>query len=185
METGSSGPGPARRRFPRARRLTRGAELERVRREGKRIRTARLEVRVLASPSALGEGAGPAAAAPDATAPATERAPAPPAPPAPPGARVGIIVPKYRQSSVRRNLVKRRLRELLRLHLLPRFAGLDVELVVRAAPAAYGATFAQLRKDLEYAARELRRLVAPPPSQPPSSDVPTPRPAPPPGAPDR
>ena len=36
-------------RFPRRRRLTRGTELEAVRREGKRIRTEHLEVRAIAS----------------------------------------------------------------------------------------------------------------------------------------
>src|SRR5690606_23845185 len=41
---------PESRGFPRSHRLTRDAELQAVRREGKRIRTGVLEVRVLASP---------------------------------------------------------------------------------------------------------------------------------------
>jgi ribonuclease P protein component len=40
-------------RFPREQRLTRGADLTRVRLEGKRMRTATLEVRVTASPRGI------------------------------------------------------------------------------------------------------------------------------------
>jgi len=58
-------------------------------------------------------------------------------------ARVGVIVPKHSHSSVERNLVKRRLRELVRRELLPFLPSLDV--VVRAAPSAYGASFDRLR----------------------------------------
>jgi ribonuclease P protein component len=57
--------------------------------------------------------------------------------------RVGLVVPKHSHSAVERNLVKRRLRELLRLEFLPYLGSVDV--VVRAAPAAYGASFDKLR----------------------------------------
>ena len=60
--------------------------------------------------------------------------------------RVGVIVPRYRQSAVARNLVKRRLRELVRQELLPHLRG--AEIVLRARPEAYGATAAALREDL-------------------------------------
>ncbi len=57
-----------------------------------------------------------------------------------------MIVPKHKQTAVARNRVKRRLRELLRLELLPDLPALDV--VVRAFPQAYDATFDALRRDV-------------------------------------
>ena len=83
--------------------------------------------------------------------------------------RVGVIVPKYKHSSVERNLVKRRLRELVRLHLLPALArATPADAVVRAAPAAYGATFAALAADVERVLRQLPRVLARPPVAPPA-----------------
>jgi len=67
--------------------------------------------------------------------------------------RAGLIVPKHSHSAVERNLVKRRLRELLRLELLPHLGSVDV--VLRAAPAAYAATFESLRD----AARRARETI--------------------------
>ena len=61
-------------------------------------------------------------------------------------ARVGIIVPKYGHSSVDRNKVKRRLRELVRIHVLPVLPMIDV--VLRAAPKAYTRTFDELREEV-------------------------------------
>jgi ribonuclease P protein component len=61
--------------------------------------------------------------------------------------RVGIVVPKYRQTIVRRNLVKRRLRELARIRLLPILGRVD--LLLRAKPPAYGTTFDQLASDVD------------------------------------
>ncbi len=57
-----------------------------------------------------------------------------------------MIVPKHKQTAVARNRVKRRLRELLRLELLPDLPALDV--VVRAFPQAYDASFDALRRDV-------------------------------------
>ena len=77
-------------------------------------------------------------------------------------------MPKFRHGSVERNRVKRRLRELARLELLPALAaGLQVgsagdggiDLVVRIAPAAYNASFDRLRADIGRVIRELPRLV--------------------------
>jgi len=65
--------------------------------------------------------------------------------------RVGIVVPKYRQTIVRRNLVKRRLRELARIRLLPNLGRVD--LLLRAKPPAYGTTFDQLASDVDAIAR--------------------------------
>ncbi|MDF1505408.1 ribonuclease P protein component [Roseisolibacter sp. H3M3-2] len=135
-------------RFPRRRRLTRGAELDVVRREGKRVRTEHLEVRVLASLRAfprLGDAG-----------------------------RVGLVVPKHRHSSVERNRLKRRLRELIRLRLLPLVAELPpVALVVRAHPTAYGATFEALARQVERLRRDVARLAAAPPA-PPAAPAPDP-----------
>jgi ribonuclease P protein component len=68
-------------------------------------------------------------------------------------ARVGVIVPKHGRSSVERNKVKRRLRELARTELLPRLGAMDV--VIRATPGAYAATFDLLRAALLKAASQL------------------------------
>jgi ribonuclease P protein component len=64
--------------------------------------------------------------------------------------RAGLVVPKYRRTAVARNRVKRRLRELLRLEVLPRLdaCGLVLDVLVRARRDAYGADFAQLREEL-------------------------------------
>jgi ribonuclease P protein component len=133
--------GPEGFGFPRQRRLTRGAELDVVRREGKRLRTEHLEVRVLASLSSCG---------------VTRQAPG--------RARVGLVVPKHRQTAVARNRVKRRLRELARTRLLPALDALgpatrDAALVVRAWPQAYAATFDALARDVERVGREAGRWL--------------------------
>jgi RNase P protein component len=89
-----------------------------------------------------------------------------------PHARVGFVVPKYGHSSVDRNRLKRRLRELVRTQLLPSLrlaaqtgvtavagdraatlgdavAGLPaVDVVVRALPAAYDAPFSALAAEV-------------------------------------
>jgi RNase P protein component len=90
-----------------------------------------------------------------------------------PHARVGFVVPKYGHSSVDRNRLKRRLRELVRTQLLPSLrlaaqadhtavadgraamqgdadgAGLPpVDVVVRALPGAYDAPFAALAAEV-------------------------------------
>ena len=116
-------------------RLTRTADLLLVRREGKRVRTALLEVRYLAS--LLHHH------------------------------RVGIIVPRYKQTAVARNRLKRRLRELARhtwpaqlAQLAERSAGTHLDLVLRAAPGAYAADFAQLANDVERLGARLLREAA-------------------------
>ena len=70
-----------------------------------------------------------------------------------PHARVGIIVPKYGHSSVDRNKVKRRLRELVRLHVLPVLPAIDV--VLRAAPKAYTRSFDELREEVRKWSQQL------------------------------
>ncbi len=121
--------------LPRGHRLTRGGDLQAVRQKGKRFRTGLIEVRAVASPLCR--------------------------------SRVGLVVPRYRQTAVARNRVKRRLRELARLRLLPALAVREgagrppTDVVIRAAPAAYGASFDQLGADLERVIRQLERAELP------------------------
>jgi ribonuclease P protein component len=124
--------------FPRARRLTRPAELDAVRQGGKRVRTEHLDVRVLvATPLVDAAHVG----------------------------RVGIIVPRHKHSVVDRNRLKRRLRELVRTRLLPSLPPCHV--VIRARAEAYGDDFEALARQVERAGREIARQVNPgPPSRP-------------------
>lgn len=64
-----------------------------------------------------------------------------------PHPRIGVVVPKYRQRIVDRNRLKRRLRELARIRLLPDLGQLD--LLVKAKPGAYRSSFGELRSDME------------------------------------
>lgn len=75
-------------------------------------------------------------------------------------ARAGIIVPKYRHNSVQRNRLKRQLREVVRLEVLPRLAGqnLSVDVLIRARREAYDASFRVLREELiQWVERRWRR----------------------------
>ncbi len=72
--------------------------------------------------------------------------------------RVGIVVPRYSGSAVDRNRLKRRLRELVRIRLLP--AAPPVDVVIRARPEAYDASFDELEADVLRAATQLPRLFS-------------------------
>ena len=76
--------------------------------------------------------------------------------------RVGFIVPRYKHSAVDRNRLKRRLRELVRLELLPGLPPMDV--VLRVAPHAYARDVDALREEIRKAARSLAALTLTPPS---------------------
>jgi ribonuclease P protein component len=64
-------------------------------------------------------------------------------------------VPKYGRTAVERNRMKRRLREIARVELIPKTPPLDV--VVRVTEAAYALPFSQLREDV---VRLVQRLTA-------------------------
>jgi len=86
-------------------------------------------------------------------------------------AQVGVIVPKYKRTIVERNKLRRRLRELVRVRLLPVLERSDVAassaersteehataqtaqtaraVLIRALPTAYSATFDGLARDVD------------------------------------
>jgi ribonuclease P protein component len=72
-----------------------------------------------------------------------------------------MIVPKHRHSSVERNLLKRRLRELLRVELLPvlHASNSSLDVVVRASPNAYARSFSELRDEMLMAAKRLQQMT--------------------------
>ena len=55
-------------------------------------------------------------------------------------------MPRHGQSAVNRNRLKRRLREIIRQDVLAAERGVDI--IIRTAPAAYGAGFADLRAEM-------------------------------------
>lgn len=72
-------------------------------------------------------------------------------------ARVGLVVPKHRRTVVERNRLKRRLREAVRLELLPRLQdeGAAYDVLFRARPEAYKTSYEQLRQEVVQVAEEL------------------------------
>lgn len=68
-------------------------------------------------------------------------------------------MPKQKHSSVERNRLKRRLRELARTRLLPVLPAVD--LVIRTMPAAYEASFAALEQQVGTVAERLRTMNVP------------------------
>ena len=82
--------------------------------------------------------------------------------------RVGFVVPRYKQSAVARNRLKRRLRELVRVEWLPALPPMDV--VVRVIPPAYQRDFDALRAELLQARERLGRLALPPRVLTPATD---------------
>jgi ribonuclease P protein component len=72
--------------------------------------------------------------------------------------RVGFVIPKYRYSAVDRNQLKRRLREIVRTSVLAILPAVDV--VIRARPNAYTASFSTLAEELFQAVSNLDSLLA-------------------------
>jgi ribonuclease P protein component len=70
--------------------------------------------------------------------------------------RVGIVVPRHKQTAVKRNLLKRRLREVVRTQVLPQLHQSDAShsLLIRARREAYDAPYQDLARELlEWAQR--------------------------------
>jgi ribonuclease P protein component len=111
--------------LPRRARITASEEIRTLFRRGKRSKTRHLDAFVSASPA--------------------------------PFSRLGIVVPKHKRIIVERNRVKRRLRELGRRVLLPGLGnnGAVLDVLLRARPEAYTATFAQLRDEVAALTEEL------------------------------
>jgi ribonuclease P protein component len=70
-------------------------------------------------------------------------------------ARAGIVVPRFGETAVARNRLRRRVREILRRELLRSLPAVDV--VVRAKHGAYAARFDELRAELTEAADRIVR----------------------------
>ena len=64
--------------------------------------------------------------------------------------RIGVVVPRYGNSAVARNRVRRRLKEFARREWMPlaRANGDEHDVILRAKPAAYGASYRRLRTSL-------------------------------------
>jgi ribonuclease P protein component len=73
-------------------------------------------------------------------------------------ARAGVVVPRYSYGAVERNRVKRRLREIVRLDVLRSLRGVD--LIVRALPSAYVASYADLREQCRRACERIGSAAA-------------------------
>lgn len=72
--------------------------------------------------------------------------------------RVGVVVPKYRRNIVDRNRTKRQLRELARMRILPIVGSIDI--LLRAKPDAYRASFDQLAVEVDAIARWAAGIVS-------------------------
>lgn len=100
-------------------------------RDGKRLRSSNLDLRVVLATGAV--------------------------------SRIGFVVPKHGHSSVERNRLKRRLRELGRLRLLDVMCGLSrqpgVDVVMRVQSGAYRLEYVELRSEIELLRARLVRLL--------------------------
>jgi ribonuclease P protein component len=61
--------------------------------------------------------------------------------------RLAVVVPRHRHTAVRRNRLRRRIREIGRRYVLPTL-GMPTDVGIRARPAAYDATFERLRQEI-------------------------------------
>lgn len=73
---------------------------------------------------------------------------------------MGLVVPKQKHTSVERNQLKRRLRELVRTRLLGALPAVD--LVIRTLPEAYDASFATLERQVYKLGERVRTMSRPP-----------------------
>lgn len=61
--------------------------------------------------------------------------------------RLGLVIPRYGATAVKRNKMRRRLREILRRRVLPNLP--PVDLVIRCSKKAYATRWSTLSKELE------------------------------------
>lgn len=111
--------------LPRTARITSSDEIRALFRRGKRRKTRHLDAFISPSPVAY--------------------------------PRLALVVPRHKRRVVARNLVKRRLREIGRTVLLPALGnnGRALDVLLRARPEAYGASFAELRDEVAALTEEL------------------------------
>lgn len=65
-------------------------------------------------------------------------------------ARVGIVVPKYGHIIVERNRLRRRIREIVRVRVLPVLLSVPpTDVLIRALPRAYSASFDVLEREID------------------------------------
>jgi ribonuclease P protein component len=70
------------------------------------------------------------------------------------------VVPRYKHSAVRRNRLKRSLRELVRLELLPALRTIaSCDVAIRSRPTAYDARLDALRDDIRLVIRQTQGAV--------------------------
>ena len=69
--------------------------------------------------------------------------------------RLAVVVAKHGHTIVERNRLRRRLRELARVRMLPEHSRMDV--VLRSLPKAYDVDFNALREEIDWISSELRK----------------------------
>ena len=112
----------SKQRFPKAQRLLKHADFERVYKEGRRHFAAHMTVFYLARPSDDQASTGSV------------------------GIRVGFTVSKALGGAVQRNRMKRRLREAVRLCGVP--SGIDANVVINPKRSLLTAEFSELRNEI-------------------------------------
>jgi len=73
--------------------------------------------------------------------------------------RLAVIVAKHGHTIVERNRLRRRLRELARVRMLPKHSKMDV--VLRSLPKAYDTEFSVLGEEIDWISGELSRQGSP------------------------
>ena len=70
---------------------------------------------------------------------------------------MGFVVPKYNRSAVERNRLKRQLREIVRIEMLPSL--LNADIVIKARPNAYDAQFSILAGELQDVSQDIGQAL--------------------------
>jgi ribonuclease P protein component len=127
---GKSAPQDSKKRFPKARRLLRRSDFERVYREGRRHFAAHLTVFYVGAARSQGHT----------------------------GLRVGFGVGKALGGAVERNRLKRRLREAVRLEGFP--AGVSADVVIHPKRSLGKAAFRELQQEVGRAFEVIEKSLA-------------------------